>query len=99
MLNPKLIEIYGEESREKFDNLISELGINLAGTCYVVSGCANTYISGVRLPNFMISTEDNVSAINDALRRYAKKYGSQDDEFWIMVFTDSVQKEDIQLWV
>ncbi len=39
MLNPKIVEVYGEESRNAFYELINEMGKDLASTCYVITRC------------------------------------------------------------
>lgn len=37
MLNPKLIDKYGEGTRKFFDEFISEIGVELADKCYALT--------------------------------------------------------------
>ena len=100
MLNPKLIELYGEDSRDMLMKLISEMGEDNASKAYVVSGITTRYICGVEMPGAIRTTSDSPVDIGMGIVNFIDKYTSPEDEDWIPFYgKENLEEGDLQLWL
>lgn len=99
MVNPKLLEKYGEEKKEMFTKLAMEIGEDLAKTCYFHAITACDSIGGIMLPTDMTTTSECVDKVTDGILSFTNKYSLPNEEYWILVYDQKVEKGDLQLWV
>lgn len=99
MINPKLIELYGEGSRDMLTKLVDELGNSYASTCYVIVDDI-MHIEGAIIPHSMVTTttEKRWDIANKALS-FIDKYTNPEEERAILIFDGEPSEGDIQLWL
>ncbi len=99
MLNPELIKIYGIETEQMFINLVKELGIDLASTCYVSSMSCVDSIGNVDMPDVMISTVKDRHIIESRIFSFVSKNSVDGDNFWIALLDLQPEEGDIKIWI
>ncbi len=97
-LNPKVADFYGATSAKDLIELVKELGEELASICYLVSGGENTESCGA-MPHFITTTSGDDIAVQRAIYNFTRNIRRFEEEYWIIVFTDSPREGDIQLWL
>lgn len=100
MLNPKLIELYGEESRQMLNSMIGTLGCELASLCYVVPDDF-MLLNDVKIPHSMRVSDMSVrSEVIHKLFEFIDKFTNLEDERAIYVYCSELPKDgDIRLWL
>ncbi len=99
MLNPKLIDKYGEDAGRMLEKLAMEMGEELARTCYITREGYRDFIGGAKVPNGMTTTSGRREEVSNAVLSFVTKYRLAGENYWIIVMEDDVSEEDIQLWV
>lgn len=99
MLNPSLIKLCGEASRDVFNKLVGEMGEDNASKCYFVTDSFKR-ICGVDVPGAMFTTSDNPLDIGWRLSIFIDKYANSDNEEWIFFYGKRDKTEGgVQLWL
>lgn len=100
MLNPKIVERYGERSKGALCELIAEMGKDLAAVCYAVPE-SSIWVDGVEVPSVISSSSDRVLDIRRAIYNFMKGHTTDnvDDFATICVDEREPEKGDIQLWL
>lgn len=74
MLNPRLIKVYGEGSRDLLNTLVSDLGADLAAKCYV-SVEEHKKVNGVMMPVLIFNATGHSDEIKSKITRFKSMYG------------------------
>ncbi len=99
MLNPELIKRYGVSTKKLFDSLVSELGVQLASTCYIPSISCVDSIGNVMMPDNIVSTSDKKHEIRCGINSFVSKNAYDSDDYWMMLLAKKPDDGDIKLWV
>lgn len=99
ILNPKLVELYGEGSREPLDMLIDILGDQVAPTVYVAGNAGCRYVNGVKMPNGVTTESAQVNYVENCVNRFYDEWGGGVMGETIEVWTEMLEKGDIPLCV
>ncbi len=96
MINPKLIEVFGESSRALFAGLIEIVGYDMADKYYV-----NTRViideDGVKRPRYMSSELGNATSIQNRVYNYVYNITGNDDALGIYIFSRKPKNYEVQL--
>lgn len=97
-VNPTLLQLYGEESRESLQNLVDKIGEKVAPTVYVFGKTGCKYINGVKIPNALTTEASNVNYVKDCVKRFYEEWGGEAlNENLIEVWDETDGKGDIPL--
>ncbi len=98
MLNPKIVELYGEGSRKPLENLINLLG-DKASAVYIVGHCGCRYVNGVKMPNVVTTEQSQVSFVEQCVHKLYDDWGGGADDETIEVWSETEKKGNIPLCV
>lgn len=107
MLNPKMLEVFGEESRLAFNQLLEFLGEDYAKTCYVFTD-ESFECKGIKLPMDMMTTDrEHYKDLRMRAVRFMDMFTANSDkdadvdesEIYVFVKDKPDEEHYIPLWV
>ena len=100
MINPKILEVFGEESKGMIMRLVGYLGEQVASKCYVVSNdCLS--LRGVKMPQFFITTNSDKRFVENRIIDFVDDNTDEFEESqgMYLLWKRERMDGDMQLWL
>lgn len=98
MINPKLIEVFGEQSRGLFAGIIAIIGEKDAVNYYVNVNIFATE-NKIPMPRYMSSTSDKINEVGGRVCDFIYDFTGNDDATGIHIFNRKPEDDEVQLCI
>ena len=103
MLNPKVIEVYGERNRDTLNKLVEIVGTDVAET-FRIALYDRIPINGGMLPGLIFTTlNSNVTSIANSINDFVDDNTPRENERYVIVYNieelKDISEEVEQLWL
>lgn len=107
-INPKLVELYGEESKDMLNKLIGYIDASVAPSVFVISEYGTQYVSTmnksgtqfidrVKIPKAVSTESAQVNYVENCINKFLSENCSKDSKVEIEVLTEMFVEGDIAL--
>lgn len=99
MLNERLLEMYGEQSRTMLDDLCNAIGTDVVTNCSVISEFGSRIINGVKMPDTISIPEGSAKIVTTRIKEFLSKFGGETNGAVINVMVDDRRPTNVPLWL
>lgn len=94
MINEKLLDVFGEESRDMLNSMCNAIGAEAAAECYVAGSNGAITLNGVKMPHMIRVPANRAKDIRERLDKFLDDNGYTTRKIHL---TDNKRDDDIQL--